>query len=71
MKNLGLSRKFGFGVLFTWAVCGCGGGYSSPGGGNPPPPTPSIVVVAGTGMMGYAGDGGPATSATLDAPYGV
>lgn len=71
MKNLGLLRNCGFSLLLVPALYGCGGGYSSPGGGPPPPPTPSIVVVAGTGAAGYTGDGGPATSAALDSPYGV
>ncbi|GBD25818.1 Virginiamycin B lyase [bacterium HR30] len=30
-----------------------------------------IETVAGTGEQGFAGDGGPATSARLDRPYGV
>ena len=30
-----------------------------------------ITTVAGTGIQGYSGDGGPATSAKLDYPYGV
>ena len=30
-----------------------------------------ITTVAGTGSSGYSGDGGPATSAQLDYPYGV
>jgi uncharacterized protein (TIGR03437 family) len=30
-----------------------------------------ITTVAGNGTMGYSGDNGPATSAQLDAPYGV
>src|SRR5208283_4568575 len=30
-----------------------------------------ITTVAGNGAMGYSGDNGPATSAQLDAPYGV
>jgi len=30
-----------------------------------------VVFVAGTGAAGYTGDGGPATSATLNAPSGV
>ncbi len=31
----------------------------------------NIMTVAGNGTQGYSGDGGPATSASLDAPYGV
>ena len=30
-----------------------------------------ITTIAGNGTGGYSGDGGPATSAELDAPYGV
>ena len=30
-----------------------------------------ITTIAGNGNIGYSGDGGPATSATLYAPYGV
>jgi hypothetical protein len=30
-----------------------------------------IYTVAGNGTAGYSGDGGPATSAELDTPYGV
>ncbi len=33
--------------------------------------TGNISTVAGTGVEGYTGDGGPATSATLDGPTGV
>ena len=33
--------------------------------------TATISTVAGTGMAGYTGDGGPATSATLHTPYGL
>ena len=31
----------------------------------------TITTVAGNGTLGYSGDGGPATSAELDQPYGV
>ncbi len=33
--------------------------------------TGGITTVAGTGVGGYSGDGGPATSATLNAPHGI
>jgi len=33
--------------------------------------TGNIVVVAGNGNSGFAGDGGPATAASLSAPWGV
>ncbi len=36
-----------------------------------PVPARSIATVAGTGVEGYAGDGGPATSARLAGPNGV
>jgi uncharacterized protein (TIGR03437 family) len=34
-------------------------------------PSGTITTAAGTGVSGYTGDGGPATSATLDGPVGV
>ena len=30
-----------------------------------------ITTIAGTGVAGFTGDGGPATSAELNSPYGV
>ena len=33
--------------------------------------TGTITTVAGTGQKGYSGDGGPATAATFNEPYGV
>ena len=35
------------------------------------PATGVITTVAGTGVAGYSGDGGPATAATLNAPTGI
>jgi sugar lactone lactonase YvrE len=32
--------------------------------------TGNITTIAGTGTQGFSGDGGPATSATLDSPQG-
>ncbi|HYM77134.1 MAG TPA: hypothetical protein VE377_14265 [Candidatus Dormibacteraeota bacterium] len=34
-------------------------------------PTGTITTIAGTGMTGYSGDGGPATAATLNTPFAV
>jgi sugar lactone lactonase YvrE len=34
-------------------------------------PNGALTVVAGNGIGGFSGDGGPATSASLDGPYGV
>jgi sugar lactone lactonase YvrE len=35
------------------------------------PPLPTITTIAGTGVFGSSGDGGPATSAWLGSPQGV
>jgi sugar lactone lactonase YvrE len=34
-------------------------------------PSGVITTIAGTGIAGYSGDGGPATSATFDRPYDI
>jgi sugar lactone lactonase YvrE len=58
-----------FGLILTFilvvALSGCGGGNG--GGGNPP----HITTIAGTGTSGYNEDNISATSAQLNAPYGV
>jgi sugar lactone lactonase YvrE len=38
---------------------------------GPATATSIITTVAGTGLQGYSGDGGPATGATLNSPVGV
>ena len=35
------------------------------------PATGAVVAVAGNGVQGFAGDGGPASAASLDTPYGL
>lgn len=48
------------GVLLATALCGCGGNNMSSIG--------TIATVAGNGVAGYSGNGGPATSAELNQP---
>ncbi len=31
----------------------------------------TVTTIAGTGVKGFSGDGGPATEARLDNPYGI
>ncbi len=70
MKNLSSQVCFGLSILLACVLSDCGGSRSI-GGGNPGSPSPVISTLAGTGVAGYTGDGGPAQSAELDLPYGV
>jgi len=74
MKHLGTPVCFGFTVLLACTFSSCGGasnGYGGNGGGNQGHSSPATYIVAGTGTLGYSGDGGPALSADLNSPYGV
>ncbi len=46
-------------------------GAVSAGAGIGAGPTPTIATVAGTGVVGVSGDGGPATAAEIDLPRGI
>jgi sugar lactone lactonase YvrE len=61
---------FGLSIAPVCVLSGCGGGSGS-NGGNPGNQPPGIITLAGTGVSGYSGDGGPAGSAELNSPYGV
>lgn len=56
-------------------LVGCGGGGDGGGGDAEPaitfPDGRRLVIVAGNGTTGFAGDGGPATKAKLFGPYGL
>lgn len=75
MKNLGAGVCFGVGILLACTLSSCGGGsggnFGSGGGGGQGSTPPGIYTVAGSGTLGYTGDGGPAQSAELNSPYGV
>jgi len=60
----------GSNTVFTVTVTG-GGPFSYQWQSNGTNLPPIITTVAGNGTNGYAGDGGPATSARLSNPYGV
>ncbi len=53
-------------VLLTLA-----GDPSPVGAGTAPSPPGTITAVAGTGVVGFSGDGGPATSAQLNQPRAI
>ena len=36
-----------------------------------PAPSGTVITIAGNGLAGFSGDGGPATNATLNSPYGL
>ena len=57
-------------LSFLMVACGGGGSNDNPGGGGGGS-AKAIHTFAGTGDYGYTGDGGPAKSARLSAPYGV
>ena len=56
-------------LLFTLAACAPGGEPSDPGSATPPAKT--VDTLAGTGVSGSAGDGGPGDEAQVGNPFGV
>jgi hypothetical protein len=46
-------------------------GLAGPAAASADVPAPTLGLLAGTGVPGYLGDGGPAAGAQLDAPMGV
>src|SRR5947209_3753834 len=42
-----------------------------PAAAPPPPQQGTILTIAGNGKVGFSGDGGPATQAALNAPFGM
>ncbi len=56
-------------LLFTLAACGPGGDPS--GTESATPPAKTVDTLAGTGVSGSAGDGGPGDEAQVGNPFGV
>ncbi len=72
MKKCRARVYFGSSIILACVLSSCGGSIDINGtGGNTGGSSPTVTIVAGTGVMGYSGDGGPAQSAELDSPYGV
>jgi hypothetical protein len=46
-------------------------GLAGPADASAAVPAPTLELLAGTGVPGYLGDGGPAVDAQLDQPMGV
>jgi len=58
-------------LALTLLSSGCGGGSNGSGGGGGNNSNPTISTFAGNGVSGYTGDGGQATVAEINSPYGV
>jgi hypothetical protein len=60
------------GILLASFLAGCGSGNNNGGGGGGGGGgSPTINTVTGNGTFGYTGDGGPATGAEINSPYGI
>jgi sugar lactone lactonase YvrE len=74
---MGDARRYAAGALATLASISVTIGLAAPAGAQPSSPspatptTPIISTAAGNGTAGFAGDGGSATSAEVNAPTGV